>query len=176
MGASVAFELVRAKSRLTQERLRKVVEDLDDEQLAWRPSPKAHSVGFTLWHTARANDNVQADLNETGTEWERGGYAARWGHPDRGVGRGWDDEKAAALPMPPKHELLAYVGHVFIAVDEALARFDEGRLSASLPSRFMGGESTYGDVILTSVTHDNRHLGEMEYIKGLMGRKGTVTV
>ncbi len=40
----------------------------------------------------------------------------------------------------------------------------------------MGGESTYGDVILTSVTHDNRHLGEMEYIKGLMGRKGTVTV
>jgi len=40
----------------------------------------------------------------------------------------------------------------------------------------MGGRTTYGETLLVSVTHDNRHLGEMEYIKGLLGLRGTATV
>jgi hypothetical protein len=39
----------------------------------------------------------------------------------------------------------------------------------------MSAESTRLDVLATSVVHDNRHLGEMEYIKGLQGMRGTAT-
>jgi uncharacterized damage-inducible protein DinB len=173
---SEALDLVRAKSRQTRSRILVVVSDLSDEQLQWRPAPRAHSTGFTLWHTARADDNVQADLTGEGLEWESGGYAARWHHPDRGVGTGWDDEKAAALPLPPKSDLLAYVRRVFERVDAALDGVDAAAFARPLRSRFMNGESTYGEVVLSCISHDNRHLGEMEYIKGLLGLKGTATV
>jgi hypothetical protein len=166
---------VQARSRQARERVLKVVEDLSDEQLRWRPAPRAHSVGWVLWHVARADDNVQADLSDGHTIWNRDRYAARWGHPERGVGTGWDDEAAATLPLPEKAELLDYTRRVFAACDTAADAIEASRFGATHPSRFMSRDATFGDVLLTGITHDNRHLGEMEYIKGLMGLRGSVT-
>ena len=168
-------ELLRAKSRQARARILAVVADLTDEQLAWRPSPRAHSIGFTLWHTARADDNVQSDLTGAELEWDAGAYAKRWGHPERGVGTGWDDERAASLPLPPKAELLEYVKRVFDRVDAAVGSLEEARFDRPARSRFMGGDSTAGEIVVVCMSHDNRHLGEMEYIKGLQGMKGTAT-
>ena len=168
--------MLRAKSRQPRERLLKVVDDLGDAQLAWRPSPKAHNIGFTLWHTARSDDNVLVDLRGGELEWLSGGYPARFGHPEKGVGTGWDDERAAALPLPPKAELLAYVRTVFGALDAAVDGLDEERLATTVRSRFMGGDSTIGEVVFICMSHENRHLGEIEYIKGLQGLRGTATV
>lgn len=171
--ASVA--LLRAKSRQARARIVAVVADLTDEQLAWRPSPRAHSIGFTLWHTARADDNVQSDLTGATLEWDAGKYAARWGHPERGVGTGWDDERAASLPLPPRADLLEYAKRVFDRVDAAVESLDEASFDRAVRSRFMGGDSTAGEIVVVCMSHDNRHLGEMEYIKGLQGMKGSAT-
>jgi uncharacterized damage-inducible protein DinB len=170
------LEHLRAKSKQTRERILQVVTDLSDAQLGWRPAPSAHSIGFTLWHTARADDNVQSDLSGRELEWVSGGYAKRWSHPERGVGTGWDDERAATLPLPSKTELLAYAARVFGAVDAALDGVDDTRWAETLKSRFMGADSTLGEVVLVCMTHENRHLGEMEYIKGLQGLRGSVTI
>lgn len=170
-----ALEEIRARSRQARERLLKIVDDLTDEQLAWRPAPKAHSIGFTFWHVARADDNVQADLRGTDTIWNTSDYATRWGHPAKGIGMGWDDEAAAALPLPPKAELLDYARRVFEACDAA-SGLDAERFMEKTQSRFTSRESTLGDIVFTGITHDNRHLGEMEYIKGLLGLRGSVTV
>ena len=174
MPDQVVAEVV-ALSRQAHERLLKVVDDLDDEHLNWRPAPKAHCIGYILWHTARADDNMQADLAGGDTLWDRDRYFERWGHPEKGVGMGWDDEAAASLPIPPKAELLEYVRRVFAACDAASGTIDEARFGATQRSRFMSREATAGDVLLTGITHDNRHLGEMEYVKGLQGLRGTVT-
>ena len=168
--------MLRAKSRQPRERLLKVVDELDDAQLVWRPSPTAHNIGFTLWHTARSDDNVLVDLRGGELVWLSGGYPARFGHPEKGVGTGWDDERAAALPLPAKADLLAYVRAVFGALDEAIDGLDETRLETTLRSRFMGGDSTISEVVLICMSHENRHLGEIEYIKGLQGMRGTATV
>ena len=172
---SASLDLLRAKSVQARTQMLTVIAELSDEQLGWRPSPKAHSIGFTLWHTARADDNVQADLTGGPLLWESGGYAARWGHPERGVGTGWDDDRAAALPLPPKRELIEYVTRVFAAVDLGTGTVDDARFELPIQSRFRGTDSTYGEVMLVCLSHDNRHLGEMEYIKGLLGLRGTAT-
>ena len=172
---SELLDLVRAKSRQARARIFVVVGDLDDAQLAWRPSPTAHSIGFTLWHTARADDNVQADLSGSELIWTAGAYAARWGHPERGVGTGWDDERAASLALPARDELFGYARRVFDAVDRVVDTVDDASLARPVRSRFMGGDSSYGEVILVCASHDNRHLGEMEYIKGLQGLRGSAT-
>lgn len=170
-----ALRLLREKSVQARARILVVTGDLTDDQLSWRPAARAHSIGFTMWHTARADDNVQADLTGRPLEWDAGGYAARWGHPERGVGTGWDDERAAALALPPRDELLGYVRLVFAALDGAVAGLDETWFTRPLRSRFMGGDSTYGEVVVVCMSHDNRHLGEMEYIKGLLGLRGSAT-
>ena len=76
---SAFIERLRVRGRQTRQRALVVVTDLNDGQLAWRPSPKAHSIGYTLWHLARTGDNFQNDLNGRGTVWTNGGFAATWG-------------------------------------------------------------------------------------------------
>jgi uncharacterized damage-inducible protein DinB len=173
--ASGTLALLRSKIRVTHQRLLALVADLNDEQLAWRPYPTAHSIGFTLWHCARADDNVQADLGGRQTIWARGDRARRWGHPERGVGTGWDDAAAASLPLPAKGELLEYAREIFEAVSREADHIDEAGIEERVQSRFLSGESSRGEILVVCLTHDNRHLGEMEYIKGLQGMRGTVT-
>jgi hypothetical protein len=172
---SAFLERLRVRGRQTRERALIVVADLSDEQLSWRPTPTAHSIAFTLWHTARAEDNFQNDVNRRGTIWSRSNFAAEWGYPEKGVGTGWDDERAASLGMPGKAQLLEYVKAVFDACDEAADALDEMLLNEVRPSGFLGKEEILGEVLLGSITHANRHLGEMEYIKGLLGLRGTST-
>jgi len=152
-----------------------VVGDLTDEQLAWRPTPVAHSIALTLWHMARTEDGFQNDVHQRGTVWANGGFAAKWGYPEKGVGTGWDDERAASLPMPGKERLLEYVRAVFAACDEAADKLDDALLNETRASGFLGKDGIVGEVLLGSITHGNRCLGEMEYIKGLQGMRGTAT-
>ncbi len=152
-----------------------VVADLGDAQLSWRPTPKAHSIAYTLSHLARTEDNFQNDVNGGGTVWANGGFAAMWGYPEKGVGVGWEDERAASLPTPGKATLLEYVRAVFAAADKAADSLDEEGLNETRPSTFLGADAILGEILLGSVTHGNRCLGEMEYIKGLQGMKGSAT-
>ena len=173
---SVGFELIRARERKVHERLLAVVEDLSDEQLAWRPAPRAHSIGYALWHCARLDDNVRSDLTGTDPVWDQGGYARRWGHPESGVGTGWEDEQASSLPLPPKAEMLEYARRVFSEMDDWASEADDARLTETVRGRFAHGRETMkGDALIRSLDHDNRHLGEMEYIKGLLGLRGSST-
>jgi hypothetical protein len=172
---SAFLERLRVRGRQTRERAIVVVSDLTDDQLAWRPSPSAHSIAFTLWHMARTEDSFQNDVNQRGTVWANGGFAAKWGYPEKGVGTGWDDERAASLPMPGKERLLEYVSAVFAACDEAADKLDETSLNETRRSGFLGADAIVGEVLLGSITHGNRCLGEMEYIKGLQGMRGTAT-
>ncbi len=166
---------VRARGKQTRERALRLVEDLDDAQLGWRPSPEAHNIAWTLWHMARADDNFQAGVTTRPLVWSEGDFAARWGYPERGAGTGMDDAQAASLPRPSKTDLLDYVRRAFAAADDAVDMIDERRAPEMHDSPFMGGRSTYGDALVVSVTHDNRHLGEIEYIKGLLGLRGSAT-
>jgi hypothetical protein len=175
VAAPTPLEELRLRSREQRERALRVAGDLDDKQLGWRPAAKAHSIAWTLWHIARSNDVFQSDLGGA-LVWAAGGYARRWGYPDEGVGTRMDDEVAAALPMPGRAELFGYVKAVFAAADAAVDRIDDARFAASHESAFIGGTASIGTAFVRSIVHDSRHLGEIEYIKGLQGLRGTATV
>ena len=54
-------------------------------------------------------------------------------------------------------------------------KFDEVKLNEKRYSTFFGYDAILGETLLGSITHGNRHLGEMEYIKGLQGMRGSAT-
>jgi hypothetical protein len=175
------------------------VADLDEDKLRWRP-PRSNSVAFNLWHIARWADHFQSILSTmtptlrerigaTPEAWARGGFAAKWGFPESGLGTvqtgmGMDEDASAKLALPPKGELLSYVKEAFELSDSAVRKVRDDDLSqpaeleaARVP--WLSSPTKYGTVsiwIATGIRHEARHLGMIEALKGAIGLRGTVTV
>ena len=174
------LDLVKQRSKTTHELVLKVVDALSDDQLAWRPAPRAHSMGWTLWHVARCADRFAAQLGGTAEIWAREGLATRWGLDEillgsNGVGTGVEDETAATLRPPSKDLLLDYARRSFVALDAIVDRFDADTVAGEKTTFFFDDPAPVGRAFVTSIAHDNRHLGELEYVKGLLGLRGTAT-
>lgn len=180
--------VVAAHYRRTHERVLKLVEDLSDEQLAWRLPSHPHSLGFNLWHLARWADQLQMmiprmthdlghRLGQRSQLWETEGLATRWGLTGaelgyEGTGMLLDDTLAATLPLPAKAELVEYARRAFDVAEEAVAAVDDEQW---LQVEQTNPQGVVGSAILTHLTHENRHLGEMEFLRGLLGLTGSAT-
>jgi hypothetical protein len=168
-----------------------LAESLDDEQLRWRPVGYSTSIGFHLWHLARESDYLKAALNQYYPQlgpdfgepveiWQAESLGAMWGFPadlgQTGVGTGLSDETAAALPIPPKAELLGYLRRAYAGVEAYVELLD---------SRYARAEDADDELrprlervranLLVFLLHDARHLGMMECLKGLLTGFGSAT-
>jgi hypothetical protein len=168
-----------------------LAESLDDEQLRWRPAGYSTSIGFHLWHLARESDYLKAALNQYYPQlgpdfgapvelWQAEGLGERWGFPadlgQTGVGTGISDEAAAALPIPPKAELLDYLRRAYAGVEAYVELLD---------TRYARAEDADDELqprlervranLLVFLLHDARHLGMMECLKGLLTGFGSAT-
>jgi hypothetical protein len=167
-----------------------LTDDLTDEQLNWKPEGYSTSIGFHLWHLARESDYLKAAiLHRTpqlvpefgdGKEiWEKESLARKWGFPEehhKTVGTGLTDEAAAKLPIPAKDQLLDYLRESYQAIEEFIERLD------TKYATFAGADEDLQKKIemvrlnlLVFLTHDCRHLGMMECLKGLQTGFGSAT-
>jgi len=148
-------------------------DELNDEQLNWKPEGYSTSIGFHLWHLARESDYLKAailhhypglglELEDQGEIWTQENLARKWDFPVEAhetVGTGLSDEVAAQLPIPPKAELLDSRYSRFETLDEEKTKkIQNVRLN-----------------LLVFLTHDCRHLGMMECLKGLQTGFGSAT-
>jgi uncharacterized damage-inducible protein DinB len=174
------LDLVKQRSKTTRELVLKVVDGVSDDQLAWRPAPRAHSMGWTVWHIARCADKFAAEIGGTAEIWARERLAAEWGVADvvlgsNGAGTGVDDDTAATMRPPSKDRLLDYARRSFAALDAVVDRFDADAVAREQTTFFFDEPAPIGRAFVTAIAHDNRHLGELEYVKGLLGLRGTAT-
>lgn len=167
-----------------------LAESMTEPQLKWKPSGYGTSVGFHLWHLARESDMLKAAILKhnpqfvpeygDGVElWEKQRLAKRWGFPDdlqETVGTGLSDAVAAKLPLPDKEALLAYLREAYEAVEQFVESLDR-----TYPT-FEGVDDELRKQIelvrlnlLVFLTHDCRHLGMMECLKGLQTGFGSAT-
>jgi hypothetical protein len=167
-----------------------LADDLNDEQLNWKPEGYSTSMGFHLWHLARESDYLKAALLQHNPQfvpefgdgkevWEKEDLAKVWGFPEglhQTVGTGLTDEVAARLPIPKKDELLGYLRNSY----EALECFIE-MLDTKYPTFENVDEELKKKIemirlnLLVFLSHDCRHLGMMECLKGLMTGFGSAT-
>jgi|GEM_PF-452729 hypothetical protein len=156
-----------------------LVTDLTNEQVLWRPSDLAPSIGFHVWHLGRWADLVQEVFNGPGTQvWIKDKIATLWGFsiPDLGfadTGKGIDEDTSASLPLPPKETLVEYVRSAFAEVDNAAAAAAKQHVQVlkmnHLAEGYFGAETPAVEVILNMAGHDNRHLGMIQMLRGLQG-------
>lgn len=167
-----------------------LADDLDDGQLNWKPEGYSTSIGFHLWHLARESDYLKAAiLHHTpqfvpefgdGKEiWEKEALAQRWGFPEglhQTVGTGLSDESAATLPIPAKDELLAYLRNSYEAIECFIEQLDTKypdfeKMDEELRKKIELARLN----LLVFLSHDCRHLGMMECLKGLQTGFGSAT-
>jgi uncharacterized damage-inducible protein DinB len=182
--------------RQTHGRLLQLAGQLDDTQLKWRPSAQTPTLAFHFWHVARWADHLQAAIPGmlpglaekfgSGKDfWEAEKVAAAWGWPAEqlgfaSTGMGMSDEVDAQLLFPSKTELLTYMEQAFAKAHAVIEQLDDALLLTPEQPQPMTegvfGGGTIGDSLITHLTHDNRHLGMIEALLGILTGKGTVTV
>ena len=147
-----------------QIRLEASCEGLTQEQVLWRPLPHANSIGFILWHVARAEDNRTASLLGRVSLWKLRGWYRRFGQavdaPDPG-----DRAGLRAISIPPLEVLTGYAKAAYRQTQEFLSSVTDNDLE-SAPDPSQPGR-TLGALLRHVVTHKNNHHGQIDYIRGL---------
>jgi len=167
-----------------------LADDMNDEQLNWKPEGYSTSVGFHLWHLARESDYLQAAIlqhyplfrEEFGDGlqiWQKESLAWKWGFPDglqETVGTGLSDEVAGTLPIPKKDELLDYLKRSYEAIESFIELLDQNYSTfENVDEELKQNIEMIRLNLLVFLNHDCRHLGMMECLKGLQTGFGSAT-
>ena len=145
----------------------RVVDGLDEDELAARPNGRANSIAWLVWHLSRIQDDHVAGVAGTDQIWLAGGWADRFGldlsPDDTGYGHGSADVAAVRASA----ELLR--GY-HAAVAERHGRFVRGLSAADLDrvvDTNWNPPVTLGVRLVSVVSDCLQHLGQAAYARGL---------
>ena len=159
-----------------------ICEGLTEEQLHWQPEAHPNHMMFAMWHAYRSEDDIihgvlmgQAPVFAT-EGWAERLPVANPGKPPIGTGLDREGIAAVHLELP---NIFAYAD----AVRGSIQAYADGLSDAeglepiSLPffaDVYPGYETLTRAEVLTffCIGHTAEHLGEVQYIKGLLGLKG----
>lgn len=154
--------------------LDKAVEDMTLEQLNFRPREGGLSPFFSLWHYVRTEDNIiQWVINRGPTVWMQGDYHEKLGLHRTSQGTGMSKEDAEALTLRDLDLWREYQPKVWEATARYLetmdpAEFDARRVTIKPLPEMSLWDGLYG----ICLSHGYRHIGEIEYARGVIGIGG----
>ena len=161
---------------------RLLCQGLTKEQLHWQPHDHPNHITFALWHAYRSEDEIiHGLLIGQPSVFVRDGWAERLPVADPGnppFGTGLDRQQIAAIRLD-FDTLMAYAETVGRAVQAYADSLTEEEASIQIPLPFFAQTYPMLDAVsrleaLTffSIGHTAEHLGEVQYVKGLMGLQG----
>jgi len=169
-----ALDFIRRSAKNLHNDFREALKDLNNQQLHFRPLGKGNHIAFVLWHLVRTEDSVVSFLlQKKAPVWNAEGWDKKFGMDPRAQGTGMTAEQAAAIRIQSLPDFLNYMENVFKANEAYLDALKETDLDRVEEFQFLGKQS-YGQVIGGVILqHGSEHLGEIRYVKGLQGLKGS---
>lgn len=145
-----------------------VVEGLDEEQLAFRPTPDANSIAWLVWHLTRIEDDHVAALAGAHQRWLDDGWNERFALPlpahDTGFGN--TSEEVGSV-RAPADLLLGYHD----AVHAATLTWLEGVGDADwdrIVDRSWDPPVTAGVRLVSVIADTLQHAGQAAYVRGTL--------
>ena len=176
-----AFDEVMLAFREIHQDILKLVGNLSEVEMTWRPHPTANSIAFYLWHITRWADYLPASLPETTPQlrellgpreqiWHQEQLAAQWNLNSEILGEeesGMDvsPDLAAGLELPGKDILLDYARRTFAVHEQIVPMVNESQFQARRQQEW--ATDTLGHYILAHLQHECEHYGMMQYVHGL---------
>ena len=168
------LDYFRSAMKNLHESLRDALKDLNSEQLHFRPLGKGNAIAFMIWHYVRTEDNViNFAWQKKATVWNAEGWDKKFGMDPKAQGTGMTAEQAASIRIPDLGEFSKYMENVFKVSEAFLEATTEKDWNEVRDLRFLGKLDLYqliGGIVLR---HGAGHLGEIWYVKGLQGLKGS---
>ena len=152
----------------TQQAMTTAVDGLIPDELAFQPDKEANSIGFILWHQARAEDSlVQGMIQQKPQVWtsEKWYQKMNLSEDPSDDGWGYTAEQVAAFPVPELKDLLSYAEAVRSRTVEFLQGMTPDRFDEVIKTPF--GELTIGQVFSLTMCELNQHTGQIAYLRGL---------
>jgi hypothetical protein len=164
---------VKAELGRLHRQLETLMDGLTTEQLHQVPAghPKANHIAWGLWHYARTEDNVVRYIlqNRRAIVWAEGGYPDKLGLPPVAQGTGMSVAEAQALRIKDLALFREYMGKVWAATDEYLAKVEPAALDAVVTIRPLGEMPAIRALAQVCVSHGFTHAGEIELARTLVG-------
>ena len=156
-----------------------------------RAGPKAPSIAFHLWHTARWADRFNAEFPRLASRldpaleprdeiWVTERLGVRWGLSGAlgkdETGAGLDDDESTALVLPPGPEVRDYARTAFQAAEQTYACLRDDQLLLPTGNFYDEDDWTVLEHFGWHLAHGNRHLGMIEALRGVLGEAGSATI
>jgi hypothetical protein len=154
-----------------REQMPDVVAGLGVDDLAWRPDPGANSVAWLVWHLSRIEDDHVSDVAGTEQVWVADGWAARFGLPFDVREHGFSMSQADVGKVRVSGDLLAgYYDAVAARSAAYVATLGPDDLDRVVDDAW-DPPVTLGVRLVSVVNEVNAHLGQAQYVRGLLERR-----
>jgi uncharacterized damage-inducible protein DinB len=155
-----------------REQVPDVVAGLSDDDLAWRPDPEANSIAWLLWHLTRIEDDHVADVAGHEQVWTAEGWADRFDLPFPAGEHGYGMSAADVGKVRVSGALLAgYYDAVAARSAAYVATLTPDDLDRVVDDQW-DPPVTLGVRLVSVVNEVNAHLGQAQYVEGLVRRHG----
>jgi hypothetical protein len=155
----------------------RVTVDLDDRMLNHIPPGGHQSIAFCLWHYVRTEDNcIQFVIQRKPTIWMRDGWDAKFGLDSKSQGTGFTDDEARAFRIKGAADFRQYMFDVFRNTESFVESLTPEEAARRITVKPLGEMTILQAVSGLVMTHGYRHLGEIEFAKGLVAPRGGATI
>jgi hypothetical protein len=161
--------LLDAFGRIDEE-MRRTLDGLQPEQLTFRPSEQANTIGWLAWHLTRVADDHVSDLAGQPQAWVADGWHARFDKPADGTdtGFGYSADEVAALVPDSAQVLVGYFEVVYARIVEYLRGLEPDDLDRVLDEPQWDPPVTVGVRLVSVIADCLQHVGQMAYVRGLI--------
>ena len=153
-----------------REQMPGLVAGLSDDDLAWRPDPEANPIAWLVWHLSRIEDDHVAGVAETEQVWVAEGWADRFGLPFDPREHGYAMSSSDVGRVRVSGDLLAgYYDAVAARTAAYVATLEPDDLDRVVDEAW-DPPVTLGVRLVSVVNEVNAHLGQAQYVRGLLER------
>ena len=156
------------------EELEVALTGMTQDDLDQQPHPDCNSMGWLAWHLTRVQDDHIADLMGEEQLWLKDGWYARFNRaPDaKDIGWGHSSEQVSAFRSPDVETLLAYHRAVLERTKRYIATLSLADLDRELNEPWFQPLPTVGVRLVSIMSDDLQHAGQVAYLRGLLKGKG----
>jgi hypothetical protein len=142
--------------------------DLDEASLRHRPGGTGNPPAWLLWHVARLQDEHVAHLASEPQRWPDWGHRLGLDNGPDDIGYGHTSAQVDAIRVTEPTLLIAYHADVHDMTHAYLAQVDGAELDRVVDTRW-DPPVTAGVRLVSLIGDCLQHLGQVGYVKGLLG-------
>lgn len=153
--------------------LHRSLEGVSNEMLHQMPTPHSNHMAWLAWHLTRVHDDHLAALMGKPQLWNSEGWHAKFGRraDDMRLGQGDSLEEVAAFRVESASLLLAYHDAVCNSSLDYLKTLTPADMDVELNEPQYTPLPTVGVRLVSVVSDNTQHAGQVAYVRGLLEAK-----